>query len=92
MGRAGRRVLREDAAMLEQLWRHYTADWLLRGAYAYEIVRLAHAEKDVPVTMNLVGNLVGDIHFPTALCAELFWSTAEPYETIRDRVLRRPPR
>ena len=25
----------------------------------------------------------------TALCAELFWSTAEPYETNRDRVLRR---
>ena len=46
----------------------------------------------MPVTLNLVGNLVGDIHFPTALCAELFWSTAEPYETIRDRVLRRPPR
>ena len=51
--------------------------------------RMAQAEKDVPVTMNLVGNLIGDIHFPTALCAELFWSADEPYETIVDRVLRR---
>ena len=89
MGRAGRRVLREDEAVLEQLWRHYTADWLRHGEFAYRIVRMAQAEKDVPVTMNLVGNLIGDIHFPTALCAELFWSADEPYETILDRVLRR---
>ena len=78
--------------MLEQLWRHYTADWMRHGEFAYRLVRLAQAEEDVPITMNLVGNLVGAIQFPTALCAELFWSADEPYETILDRVLRRPQR
>ena len=92
MGRAGRRALEEDGRMLEQLWRHYTADWALRGEFAHRIVRMAQARRDPPVTMNLVGNLVGEIRFPTALVAELFWSADEPYAAILDRVMRRPRR
>ena len=92
MGRAGRRVLEEDGRMLEQLWRHYAADWALHGEFAHRLVRLAQARREPPVTMNLVGNLVGEIRFPTALVSELFWSAEEPYAVILDRVLRRPYR
>ena len=88
-GRAGRKVLEEDERMLAQIWRYYTRDWLMHGAFAYELAKRIHAEPGRKVTMNLVGNLVGEIHFPTALCSELFWNTEEPYEVILDRVLRR---
>ena len=88
-GNAGAAALAEDCANLDQIWRRYCHDWLMDGRLAYDIVRLAQSRKGVPVTLNLVGNFVGPIHFPTALVAELFWSADEPYEAILSRVLKR---
>lgn len=89
LGRAGDVVLKQDVEMLEQIWRHYTAQWRERGEYAYELAKFIHREGKGKVTMNLVGNLVGDIHFPTALCSEIFWSTDESYQTILTRIAKR---
>ncbi len=89
LGNAGPAVLSEDIAMLSQIWRRYAHDWLLNGEVAYDIVRLAQSRAAHPVTLNLVGNLVGPVQFPTALVSELFWSADEPYRAILDRVLRR---
>ena len=89
LGNAGPGVLRQDCGMLDQIWRRYTHDWLLNGEVAYDIVRLAQSRSARPVTLNVVGNLVGPIRFPTALVSELFWSADEPYRDILARVLRR---
>lgn len=89
LGMSGPDVLAADLAMLDQIWRRYTHDWLLHGKVAYGLAKRIHAEKGRPVTLNVVGNLVGPIRFPTALVSELFWSTEEPYETILARVLKR---
>lgn len=88
-GRAGEAILRQDIESLEQVWRHYAVQWRERGEFAYRLAKLIHEKGRGQVTMNMVGNLVGPIHFPTALCAELFWSTDESYSAILSRIARR---
>lgn len=74
-------------------------DLLLRapGVYAAHVLPCRAAAKLVhalgpDVEMNGAVQCNGPIRFPTALMAELFWSTNESLETIRRRVLARTRR
>ncbi|MBR4884846.1 MAG: hypothetical protein IKZ33_05985 [Lentisphaeria bacterium] len=64
-----------------------TSLFILFGRVAYDVVKRLHSAQ--VAELNLVGNLTGKLHFPTMLAAELFWNTAEDYETILARVMQR---
>ena len=91
LGRASKATQEEDARIADALWTPYLADWEERGRYAYDVVRrVQSARPDCPAALNAAVNANGEIRFPLALVAEMFWSADEPYETLVRRVRARP--
>jgi len=88
LGVCSRRVYDADREIHDALWREFTGLWHEKASVAYEAAKLAHAIGP-DVEMNGAVQCNGPIRFPTAFMAELFWSTEEPLETIRRRVLDR---
>ena len=55
-----------------------------------EIVRRIQAARPGrPAALNAAVNANGEIRFPLALVAEMFWSADEPYDRLVNRVLKR---
>jgi len=88
MGVTSRRTYEADKRLHDGLWENYRSDWTLRAYEAYAAARLVHA-KGPHVELNGAVQFNGPIRFPTALMAELFYSTEEPLEKIMKRVLLR---
>ena len=89
LGQNSRIVIAGDRQVVEPLWQRFEGEWLMHGERAYALTRLIQSRDGNKGSLNVVGNLNEPIHISTALCAELFWSADEPYETILSRVLSR---
>ena len=89
LGRNSRVVIAGDRQVVEPLWRRFEGEWLMRGERAHALTRLIQSRDGNKGSLNVAGNLNEPVHVSTALCAELFWSADEPYETILARVLSR---
>ena len=89
LGQNSRVVIAGDRHVVEPLWQRFEGEWLMHGERAHALTRLIQSRDGNKGSLNVVGNLNEPIHISTALCAELFWSADEPYETILSRVLSR---
>ena len=90
LGCASKATQAEDARTVEGLWTPYCEDWEARGKVAYDLVRhIQAARPDRPAALNAALNANGDVRFPFALVAEMFWNADEPYETLVRRVRAR---
>ena len=90
LGCASQATREEDARIVEELWKPYGEDWETRGKVAYDLVRhIQAARPNRPAALNAALNANGDVRFPFALVAEMFWSADEPYETLTRRVRAR---
>ena len=90
LGCASAAVKAEDARMAEELWRPYYADWHRLGRVAHDLARrIQSARPERPAALNAAVNANGEIRFPLALVAELFWNADEPYDALVERVLRK---
>ena len=89
LGQNSREIIEEDRYVAEPLWQRFEREWLMSGERAHALTRLIQSCAKNKGSLNVVGNLNEPIHISTALCAELFWSADEPYETILSRVLSR---
>ena len=89
LGNSSELTAAHDAAITEPAWHHLKALWAQYGEAAYRLAPMAHAAPNCEI-LNLTGNLNGKIQWPTALAAQLLWSTAEPYGEILARVFRLP--
>lgn len=86
-------VKAEDAAIAEEVWRPYLADWQELGKSAYEYIRkIQEACRNRPAALNFAANINGRLRFLPSLVAEMFWSADEPYENIVHRVMKRNAR
>jgi hypothetical protein len=88
LGVTSRRTYESDRIIHDQLWKNYTANWITKAPIAYREAKRAHAAGP-HVELNSAVQFNGPIRFPTALMAELFFSTEEPLEKIMKRVLSR---
>ena len=88
-GRNGAGTMRHDVAVTTPMWRVYDALWLEKGRRAHELAELIHAEGGAQIEMNMAAQLNGPVRLPTALTAELFWSTAASYDEILRKVVQR---
>lgn len=88
-GRNGAGMMCHDIAVTTPLWRFYDALWLEKGLTAWELAKMIHDEGGLRVEMNLAAQLNGPVRLPTALTAELFWSTAVPYSEILRKIILR---
>ena len=88
LGVTSRRTYDDDKALHDRLWKNYTANWIEKAPVAYREAKRVHAVGP-HVEMNSAVQFNGPIRFPTALMAELFFSTEEPLEAIMRRVLSR---
>ena len=88
-GRNGAEMMRHDIAVTTPMWRAYDALWLEKGRRAYELAELIHSEGGAQIEMNLAAQLNGPVRLPSALTAELFWSTAPSYDEILRKVVQR---
>ena len=80
----------EDARVADALWTPYLAVWEEKGRVAYDLVRhVQSARPGRPAALNAAVNANGDIRFPLALVAEMFWSADEPYDVLVRRVRSR---
>lgn len=90
LGCASESTIAEDARVADELWQPYLADWHLRGKTAHDAIRrIQSARPGRPAALNAAVNANGDVRFPFALVAEMFWDASEPYDAIVNRVLRR---
>lgn len=89
LGCAGPAVLSRDRSVALPLLSAYVAKWVAKGDRAYRLIRAVRSSANPPAELNTVVEYNPPFDFSTALVAELLWSCAEPYETIRARVLNR---
>ncbi len=94
LGCAGGRVRERDRAVTEpRLWA-FDEDWFLNGKAAWEFARHVRAGGRPPKELNAVAEYNPPYGFATHCQAELFWSSADPWELIakRARMRARPER
>ena len=90
LGCASSAVKEEDARMADELWRPYYTDWHQRGRVAYELVhRIQASRPGRSAALNTAVNANGEIRFPFALVAEMFWNADEPYDALVERVMKK---
>ena len=88
LGVTSKRTYEADKVLHDQYWKNYTANWIEKAPVAYREAQRVHAV-GADIEMNSAMQINGPIRFPTALMAELFFSTEEPLEAILHRVLAR---
>ncbi len=90
LGNSSDSVIANDASIIEPGWRHLKLLWKEYGDISYSIAKKAHANSQYCTMLNITGNLTGKIQWPTALCAEMMWSTEEPYSQIINKIIKLP--
>ena len=86
LGETSRTTYDNDVAIQGEVWKGFVEPWMTGYREAHAAARLAHG-LGPDVEMNIAAQLNGPIRFPTALVADLFWSTTEDAETIFRRAL-----
>lgn len=89
MGKVADDIKHSDNELINKTWRFFSAEWMEDGKYVHELTRHIREKTGGNANMCMAGMFSGGIWFPTALCAQLYWSSAETYEDIRKKVLKR---
>ena len=88
LGRNAESVKALDRRVQGPLWTKMTREWLSEGDRALRLTRMIQRDPNAG-SLNVVVNLNEPVRLPTALCAELFWSSDEEWKTVLRRVLNR---
>ena len=88
LGETGPDTDRRDERAYSSLYYTFDEDWLARGGIAYDQLKRLRAGANPPKEMNVVVALFNPPSLSTRIIAELFWSTAEPWEEIVVRAQR----
>lgn len=89
LGRAGRRVLDRDRAVIAPQHATYDEDWILNGRAAWELVRHIRSGKHPPCEFNAVAEYNPPYAFSTLVQAELFWNSDDSWDVISKRARMR---
>jgi len=89
LGHSSRKTIENDANIMNPAWLHLKSLWMQYGEHAYNLIAQAHDSGKCEI-LNLTGNLTGKIQWPSALCAEFFWSTKRPYREILNAIIKMP--
>ena len=75
--------------MDKPLWREMTSRWLTEGEFAWRMTKFIHSYDNAGSLNVVVESMDEPIRLPTALAAEMFWSTDDSWSDLLSRVLRR---
>lgn len=89
LGKESKEIVKHDADMMAPIWNGFQADWLKYGKYAHKMTNHILEETKDNVNMCLAGTLSGDIRFPFAMTAQLFWDPTMDYEDMVNTVAKR---
>lgn len=89
LGRAGRRVLDRDRAVVAPQQAAYDEDWILNGKAAWELVRHIRSGKHLPCEFNAVAEYNPPYAYSTLVQAELFWNSDDSWDEISKRARMR---
>ncbi len=89
MGENSSVIAAHDKRIRANSWRVYSAEWMKNGKYAAQMLRFIKENKIGDVNMCLAGTFDGGIYFPVAVCAQMFYNTADEYSDVLKKVARR---
>ena len=89
LGNSSKQTIGNDTSIIEPGWLHLKSLWMQYGEHAYKLASMAHSHPNCSI-LNITGNLTGKIEWPTALCAQMLWSTREPYQDMLNRIVKMP--
>lgn len=89
MGQNSKVIASHDKGIRASGWRHYTADWVKHGEDAFDMIEHIKKHMKDDVSMCLAGTFDGGIYLPMAICAEMFRNSAEDYNEVVKKVIRR---
>lgn len=90
MGMASDELIENDREMLRPIWKYFQTEWMTAGKQVWDFTRRICGMTNGRINLCIAGALDGGIWFPEALCAELMWNSDESYESIVDRVGKKP--
>ena len=67
----------------------FNSEWVRYGKYAHQMSNEILARTNGNNTMCLAGTLSGEIWYPFALTAQLFWDPTIPYDEMVEMVMAR---
>lgn len=82
-------LVQHDREMMQPMWRILQSEWIKNGHYAHELFAEVAEKYSGNVGCYMAGTLPGGIWFPTALCAQLFWDSTQPFADIVEKVSKR---
>lgn len=85
LGAAGDPTLRRDRALVREASVSHDEAWYRHGRKAYELLRHVRGGAHPPKELNAVAEYNPPFRFSTVVQAELFWSTADDWETVLRR-------
>lgn len=89
LGETGNKIKASDEALINDIWRFFSAEWIENGKYAYNLTRHLKEKTGGNMNMCMAGMFSGGIWFPTALCSQMFWNCDDDYSQIRKKILLR---
>lgn len=86
MGENAAEIARHDRAVRANSWRIFSGYWMQNLPRAVQMLRHVQSCKLGEVNLCIAGTFDGGIYLPQALCAQMFWSCAEPESEILRKV------
>ena len=86
LGVTSRKTYDDDVAIQSEIWKNFYGPWVSGYREAHAAARMIHA-MGPDVEMNIAAQLNGPIRFPTALVADLFWSSDEDADVVFRRAI-----
>lgn len=90
MGENAPEIADHDRRLRAKSWRRYTSDWMVWGTYAHRMIQFIHENQLTDTTLCIAGTFDGGIYLPFAMYAEMFRHNDPTYDTVLNRVARRP--
>lgn len=89
MGENSSRIAAHDRSIRANAWREYSADWIMNGDRARQMLEFIKENRLGEVNMCLAGTFDGGIYLPMALCAEMYRNCSVDYQRILQKTMRR---
>ena len=89
MGKASKKTIEQDKAVITPLWKKFQNGWITDGKYALEMVKHISEIQQNNTSVGIAGQLTNGIWLPTALIAQMLWECDKSYEEILHKVLNR---
>lgn len=89
LGKEHKDIVKHDRELMEPIWHRFNSEWVRYGKYAHQMSNEILARTNGNNTMCLAGTLSGEIWYPFALTAQLFWDPTIPYDEMVEMVMAR---